>query len=168
MRSLHRIIMQSAWYQISHTKFIVSVVGRPVQGLNTLEVKDSELESSLVALEHALRDLDAFPDVDIERAVALAAREDLQQRVAAQQALEDTMASVRGISKAEGVLLELCSLSMTVRASVFLSVNLGELILQWNPLIRGLALDSCVPEPVSKHFFKLVAEATYSTGEPTD
>lgn len=77
--------------------------GRPVQSLNTLEVKDSELESSLVSLESALRDLDAFPDVHAERAAAVAAREDLQQRVAAQQALEDTMASVRGISKAEGV-----------------------------------------------------------------
>lgn len=74
-----------------------------MQGLNTLEVKDSDLETSLVALDTALHDLDALPDVEAERAAAFAAREALQQRVAAQQALEDTMASVRGISKAEGV-----------------------------------------------------------------
>lgn len=73
-----------------------------MQGLNTLEVKDSDLEASLVALDTALHDLDALPDVEAEQAAALAAREALQQRVAAQQALEDTMSSVRGISKAEG------------------------------------------------------------------
>lgn len=74
-----------------------------LQSLNTLEVKDSDLESSLVALEGALKDLEALPDVEAEKAAALAAREALQQRVAAQMKLEETMASVRGISKEEGM-----------------------------------------------------------------
>lgn len=88
-----------------------------MQSLNTLEVKDSELEASLVALDNALHDLDALPDVEAEQAAALAAREALQQRVAAQQALEDTMSSVRGISKAEGVVPLSCILPLLFRHS---------------------------------------------------
>lgn len=73
-----------------------------LQSLSTLEVKDSDLEATLAALEAAVQELGCLSDVQPERAAAETAREELQQRVAAQQALEDTMASVRRISTSDG------------------------------------------------------------------
>ena len=73
-----------------------------LQSLSTLEVKDSDLEATLAALKAAVQELGSLSDVEPERAAAETAREELQQRVAAQQALEDTMASVRRISTSDG------------------------------------------------------------------
>jgi hypothetical protein len=73
-----------------------------VQALSTLEVKDGDLERTVAALETTLAQLDCMPDVEQERALAAAACEGLQARVAAQQALEDTMAAVRGICTSDG------------------------------------------------------------------
>jgi hypothetical protein len=73
-----------------------------LQSLSTLEVKDSDLEATLAALKAAVQELGNLSHVDPERAAAEAAQEELEQRVAAQQALEDTMASVRRISTSDG------------------------------------------------------------------
>lgn len=78
-----------------------------LQSLSTLEVKDSDLEATLAALKAAVEELGSLSDVEPERAAAEAAREELQQRVAAQQALEDTMASVRRISTSDGAAISL-------------------------------------------------------------
>ena len=78
-----------------------------LQSLSTLEVKDSDLEATLAALEAAVQELGCLSDVQPERAAAETAREELQQRVAAQQALEDTMASVRRISTSDGAAISL-------------------------------------------------------------
>ena len=76
-----------------------------MQSLSTLEVKDSDLEATLAALKAAVQELGNLPDVAPERAAAESAREELEQRVAAQQDLEDTMAAVRSISTSDGALL---------------------------------------------------------------
>jgi hypothetical protein len=73
-----------------------------LQSLSTLEVKDSDLEATLAALKAAVQELGSLSDVEPERAAAEAARQELEQRVAVQQALEDTMASVRSISTSDG------------------------------------------------------------------
>jgi hypothetical protein len=73
-----------------------------LQSLSTVEVKDSDLEATLASLKDAVQELGNLSHVDPERAAAEAAREELEQRVAAQQALEDTMASVRCISTSDG------------------------------------------------------------------
>lgn len=73
-----------------------------MQSLSTLEVKDSDLEATLAALKAAVQELGGLSDVEPERAAAETAREELEQRVAAQQDLEDTMASVRRISTTDG------------------------------------------------------------------